>query len=73
MASKWKNKGTLFSSTFKIEEKKVTLLFSLSAKWASFCKIVIFGFYSPFYVHTSIFERLAIHVNIYHNGDEIMF
>jgi len=32
-SSKWKNKTTLFSLTFKVEEKKVVLFFHFRLKW----------------------------------------
>ena len=34
--SKWKNKTTLFSSTLKVEEKKVVLFFHFELKWARY-------------------------------------
>ena len=35
-SSKWKNKNTFPSSTFKIEEKKVVLFFHFELKWARY-------------------------------------
>ena len=42
LSPKWKNTGTLFPTTFKIEENKVPLFFHLEPKWLRYCYFVVF-------------------------------
>ena len=42
MASKWKNNGTFFSSTLKVQEKNVPLFFSFEASWLRYDHFLIF-------------------------------
>ena len=49
MTSIPKNKGTLFSSTFKLKENKVTLFFGLDIIWGRYELFVIFDLWGVFW------------------------
>ena len=61
MASKQKDKATLYDETLKVEEKKVSLFFHLEAIWRSYSQFVIFGGFTPYhkFYRFTVFSRRA--------------
>ena len=49
LSSKWKNKGTFFSPTFKVEGNKVPLFFHFELKWAKYGNFFVFKLFKRKY------------------------
>ena len=74
MASKWKNNGTFFSSTLKVQEKNVPLFFSFEASWLRYdhflISIIVFHLYFRA-ILTIFWSRNRFTKHIFMNSNKI--